>query len=59
MNPAVTRGNRWGGDGTTCALSGLNLGETEGTNERRRSQGLGRGMEMFLVYRKGETGVGL
>ena len=40
---AETRADGWSGDGTASALAWLNLGEKDGTDKRRRYQGLGDG----------------
>ena len=34
----ATRADGWGGGGTSRALAWLNLGETKGTDERRREE---------------------
>ena len=55
---AATRSDRWGSDGTACALEWLNLVGTKGTDKRRRGKRLGYGAERMLVYSKGDIGVG-
>ena len=40
-------------------MAWLNLGETDETDERRRSHGIGEGEERLSEYSKGDIGFGV
>ena len=48
-----------GGDGTACALEGLNQGETSGDDGIVQVQREGHGDGQRSVYNKGDIGLGV